>query len=175
MLYYSRLMRLCAESFFTHGKDCENVFEENRITVRAMLTECNLLMVMDNSRYCRGLDLGKFHMLIHYRKLLTIIRRGWKPLTVSVELDLVKPIKIFQKYQISSRVISIDDGYVYMVHKFISGEKVYARAISKGCFVSGTKRISTDEVNKLYGVSQVPDPEIVGKWTELKQSKKNCI
>ncbi|WP_367593454.1 thioesterase family protein [Mycobacterium asiaticum] len=133
--------------------------------------ECNLFMVMDNSKYNRVVDLTKYYMLIHYNKLGTILRRRWNPLTVSLELSIMRPLRIFHKYQVVSKVIYWKNGYVYLEHRFMRRNTLHAMALSRTCFVSGDKLVSDEDLSELYGTGSPPIPDVISKWDELKTLK----
>lgn len=172
MLYYLRLITLWFQSHFLYESKPHNIFEENSFSVRTMPTECNLFMIMDNSKYNRIVDLSKFFILIHYRKFNTIVKKGWRPLTVALELNLERPIRVFQKYQISSKVIYWENGFVFLEHKFFMNNKLHATALSKACFVMGKTLVQDQELNELYGITSPPMPEIIAKWNALRQVKR---
>ncbi|WP_172827155.1 thioesterase family protein [Mycobacterium asiaticum] len=133
--------------------------------------ECNLFMMMDNSKYNRVVDLTKYYMLIHYRKLGIILKRKWNPLTVSLELSIMRPVRLFQKYQVVSKVIYWKNGYVYLEHRFLRNDTLHAMALSRTCFVAGDKLVADEDLSELYGTTSPLIPDIISKWDELKTLK----
>lgn len=174
MLYYIRMLTIWFKSIYTYERKAQNIFTQNTLSIRAMPSECNLFMVMDNSKYNRAIDLSKFYILIHYKKFGEILKKQWKPLTVSLELNLLRPIGVFQKYQVSSKVTCWENGFIFMEHNFYSKNKLIATALSKACFVSGKKKVLDDELNTLYGMSSPPMPEVITRWNELKHLQLKC-
>ncbi|MFJ1267745.1 hypothetical protein ACD661_04120 [Legionella lytica] len=85
-----------------------------------MPTECNLFMIMDNSKYNRGVDLSKFYILIHYKKLGVLIKKQWKTLTVSLELSFDVP---HQRYPTFFMVLAYAVQIIAMISLYVATQQ----------------------------------------------------
>lgn len=172
MIHYFRMLTFWLRSIFIYEKNLKKILDENSFFIRTMPTECNFFMIMDNCAYNKILDLSKFYILLHYRKFGLVIKRKWKPLTVSLDMSLIRPIKVLQKYRISSKVLYWENSYIYMEHKFFIKDKLHATALSKSCFMIGKKLVQDDDLNALYDMKSPSKPDVIAKWSELKNIKR---
>lgn len=175
MLYYFRLVLIYLKNLFAKTDDSRHIFSSNVLHLRAMPTDCNLFFIMDNAKYNKMLDLGKFYMLIHFGKFNKIAMNSWRPLTLGVELNISQPIKMFHRVQLTSQALYWKNGCIYLEHKFIVKGKVCAMALSKSCFLRDKQLVGDDELNALYGMTSPPKPELVAKWNELSEIKAKHI
>lgn len=175
MLFYLRLLSLYLKGVFNKESDNKQVLAHSSIKLRVMPTETNAFLLMDNSRYNRALDLGKFDALLRFNKFKQIIKQRWIPLTICVDMSIFKPIRLFTQFRLVSRVAYWERGYVYMEHKFLVENVLHATALSKSCFLKGKQLVTDKELGQLYGISSPLKPETISKWDELGQTKKNHL
>lgn len=172
MLHYFRFVSFYIKSLFKKPHPDKTIFMPHTFSLRATPFDCNAFMIMDNAKFNQAVDLGKFYILIYFKKLNAIIKRHWYPLTICVELSIFRPIKLFSKFEVSSQVIYWENGYIYMVHKFLVKNVPHAMAISRSCCIHDGKVVSDDELNELYNVLPPEKPLIVEQWQALSSSKK---
>ncbi|MDH5391552.1 MAG: thioesterase family protein [Gammaproteobacteria bacterium] len=102
------------------------------ITLRVLLTDLDLNRHMNNGRFLTIMDLGRMDLLKRTGTLKLAIKNKWMPIVGTATIDFQRPLKLWQKYELHSRIYSWDDKWIYLEQTFISNDKLIAKARIKG-------------------------------------------
>jgi acyl-CoA thioesterase FadM len=150
------------------------VLDDSRVCFRVLPNDCDINLHMNNGRYLSFMDLGRVHLLGQIRLLPLIFRNRWMPVLAAAEINFIRSLRPFQKFELVTRVVTWDDKYVYMEQLFEVRGDIYAHAFVKGLFLGADGRVSNASVLALLGYAgEAPQmPEELRIWAELGSAKK---
>ena len=153
----------------------KGVLEESRVAFRVLPTDCDINFHMNNGRYLSLMDLGRLHLVAQIGLLGAIVRRRWFAALAAAEVNFIRQLAPFQRFELVTRVITWDDKYAYMEQRFESNGVLCAHAFAKGLFLDGGKRVKNADVVAELGYTGEPPPfpEALRLWAELGDAKKH--
>jgi len=156
------------------GLPRRGVFEDSRVGFRVLPTDCDVNLHMNNGRYLAFMDLGRLHLVAQIGLLGIILRRRWGAALGAAEINFIRPLAPFQKFELVTRLVTWDEKYAYMEQRFESGGVLFAHAFVKGLFLDRDGRVEPAEVSAALGSTEVPPPmpEALRIWAELGTVKK---
>ena len=151
-----------------------DLFAESRVAFRVLPTDCDINFHMNNGRYLSLLDLGRLHLMAQIGLLRVIVRRRWGAALAAAEVNFIRQLAPFQKFDLVTRVVTWDDKYAYMEQRFESNGVLCAHAFVKGLFLDRGARVSNADVVAELGYSGAPPPftDELRLWAELGSIKK---
>lgn len=150
------------------------LFDESRTSFRVWPNDCDLNLHMNNSRYLAFMDLGRIHLLRQVRLLWRLVRARWSPVMSAAEINFIRPLRPFQRFDVITRIVTWDEKYLYLEHRIESGDELCAIATVRGLFLRQGHVVAPDEAARTLGVeaSPPPMPVLVRYWKELTAIKK---
>lgn len=128
------------------------LLDETRLSFRCWPTDLDFNMHMTNSRYASFMDLSRVEMMIRNGAWTRIRAAGLYPVLGSSSTRFRRPILPFAKFDVTARVVSWDERWIYIEHKLIlAGGEVAALCIVKTTFLSREGRIPTDRLVAIMG------------------------
>ena len=145
-----------------------HILDETITKLVVLPNDLDINMHMNNSRYLTVMDLGRvefsmatqiFH-LSRKKKLVGIVGK--------INIEYLRPLKLWQKYTITTRCISWDEKWFYIGQKFESNGKVVARAVVKLLF-RGQEGVNTTPTKmlSLIGYNEIFVPEVDSEFKHL--------
>ena len=120
--------------------------DEGRITLRVLPTDLDLNFHMNNGRYLSVADLGRVDLIFRGGLFGIMRRKGWYPVMGSIKITYLRSLNVFERYELTTRIVGWDDKWIYMVQRFERGGHVIAHGVMKTLFMSKTGRVSTAEL-----------------------------
>ena len=167
-------LRLLILLFKLIGLPRKGLLEESRVAFRVLPNDCDINFHMNNGRYLTFMDLGRVHLMAQLRLLGVIFRNKWKPVLAAAEINFIRALAPFQKFDLVTRIVTWDEKYCYMEQKFESEGAVCAHAFVKGLFLDAKGKVKNSAVVAELGFSESPPPmpEELRIWAELGSVKK---
>ncbi len=167
-------LRLFFLLFRLIGLPRKGVLEESRVAFRVLPTDCDINLHMNNGRYLSFMDLGRVHLVVQMGLLRTIARRRWRAALGAAEINFIRAIGPFRKFELVTRLVTWDDKYAYMEQRFEVDGVLCAHAFVKGLFLDGRGRVESSTVVAELGYSGTPPPmpRELQIWAELGNVKK---
>ena len=135
-----------------------DIMGENHMTFRCLPTDLDMNLHMTNSRYHSFMDLSRIDFMIRNGAWARLRAVGLNPVLGSSSIRFRRSVKLFQKFDVTTRVASWDERWIYIEHKLIAGEETAAIALVKSTFLGKDGRVPTDELLALMGY-RGPKPE----------------
>ena len=156
------------------GLPKKGLFEESRVAFRVLPTDCDMNFHMNNGRYLTFMDLGRVHLMAQLGLIRVIVRNKWKPVLAAADINFIRQIAPFQKFDLVTRIVTWDDKYAYMEQRFESEGTLHAHAYVKGLFLGARGRVANSAVVAELGYTGEPPPcpEELRLWVELGNVKK---
>lgn len=130
------LFRLLHVLLFSRFRSKVEVLGECSTPFTVLPTDLDVLMHMNNGIYLSLQDLARMDYMIRAQALKKISARGWYPVVASEMIRFRRSLGLFKKFELRTRLISWDDRYIYMEHKFVSGNEVMALGMIRARFLS---------------------------------------
>jgi acyl-CoA thioesterase FadM len=167
-------LRLFLLLFKLIGLPRRGLFDESRVAFRVLPTDCDINFHMNNGRYLSFMDLGRVHLLKQLRAIRTMYRKRWMPVLAAADINFIRQLAPFQKFDLVTRIVTWDEKYCYMEQRFESEGALCAHAYVKGLFLDTKGRVANSTVVAELGFTESapPMPEELRLWVDLGNAKK---
>ena len=171
MNLYLRLLLLALRMV---RQERRGVLADSRVQFRVLPNDCDLNLHMNNGRYLSFMDLGRVHLMGQIGLFRLIFRNRWKPVLAAAEINFIRQMAPFRKFDLVTRVVTWDEKYVYMEQLFEYRGEICAHAFVKGLFLGARGRVSNATVLAMLGHDAPPPPmpDELRIWAELGNAKK---
>ena len=143
-----------------------NLLGTSSVAMRVWPTDLDVQMHMNNGRYLSLMDLGRIDLLVRSGFWREARRRGWFPLVAAGAIEYRRPLRLFERYRLTTRILGWDERWFYLEHSFRRGDKVAATAMIKAMIRSAAGAVPTSDALAAIGVSQ-PSPALPEHVTAL--------
>ena len=164
-LLFRLLKTLLRYLLYPQGMD---VLGESVVHFRCWPNDLDTNLHMNNGRYLTLLDLGRLDLLLRTGSAKHAMRRKWYPVLAAAQFRFRKPLNVFQRFQIRTRIVGWDEKFVFIEQKILRQGKLVTHALLKGAFVGPQGTVPITELVKLLGqdVTPPPLPEEWRAWLE---------
>lgn len=138
-----------------------------RMTFRVVPTDLDVLGHMNNGVYFSLMDLGRIDLMIRTGAWKRLTALGMYPVMASETMSFRKSLQPWQKFELETRLIGIDDKAVYCEQRFVVDGEIYAQAMTRARFLrKGGGVVSIDDLTAVLEVdaAHFPPPEWVTQW-----------
>ena len=94
-----------------------NALDESVLSFIVLPNDIDIYKITDD-RYLAITDLGRVDLTLRTGLAKTLIKRKWVPLATYASMRFRYPLKVFQRYQLRSRIVFWDDETFYLQHIF---------------------------------------------------------
>lgn len=122
---------------------------------RVWITDMDV-SVMNHAAIMTVLETGRLDLMIRSNFLKIAAKNKWYFPCQAISIQFYRPLKIFQKAQIFTRISYVDAKWIYLEQKIERKGKVIAACIVKGTVKKGRKTIHTSEVIKALPIDSLP-------------------
>lgn len=131
---------------------------ESVVAFRVWPNDLDTNLHMNNGRYLTLLDLGRLDLLLRIGAAGPALRRKWYPVLAAVQLRFRRPLNLFQRFEIRTRMVTWDHKWVYLEQRILRKGKVVTHALLKAAFVGPHGSVPMSDVVALLGTRVVPPP-----------------
>jgi acyl-CoA thioesterase FadM len=135
------------------------VLDTGRVPMRVWPGDLDVLLHMNNGRYLTIMDLGRVDFMIRSGLLGKLRQRGWYPVVAALSITYRRPMTLWQRFEMTTRIAGWDDRWVYLQQEFHSGGKLVAAAMVKGAFRGPDGAVPIAALIELAGFTGQP-PQI---------------
>jgi hypothetical protein len=102
------------------------------------------------------------------------VRRRWGAALAAAEINFIRQLAPLQKFDLVTRVVTWDEKYAYMEHRFESDGALCAHAFARGLFLEKGRPISNAALIAELGYAgeTPPFPDELRIWAEMGSVKK---
>lgn len=143
-------------------------WESTEITLRALPTDVDFLMHINNGQYFSLFDLGRFDMMVRSGLWAGARKRGWHPVVQAEQITFRKSVNFWTKFQIYTKLIGVDDRCFYIEHRVVVDGEIYVRAYVAGRLVGDNGPVTIEEILEMAAENGHPAPENFEVSEELK-------
>lgn len=145
------------------GKTPLSIWDTSRARFRVNLADLDVQRHMNNGRYLSIMDLGRMDLMLRSGFWKRIADQGWYPVVAGQTITYRRSLELWQRFELSTRVLGYDERWIYMEQVFRVGETVHADAVVRARFLRrGGSSVDVDEVLRLAG--PVPEDLVLPEW-----------
>lgn len=166
-----RLMRILFQSW---RRESIGFFDPSVVTFRVLLNDLDLNMHMTNSRYLAVMDLGRVDLLIRTGLGRFFISDKWQAVLGVAHIRFRRPLRLFQKYTLTTRIVGVDEKWSYIEQRFESDGQLIAHALVRGIFARNGKSIPVEDIVEKLGLPKTMEPlsTVLQQWKDLDEAFK---
>ncbi|WP_029151324.1 acyl-CoA thioesterase [Microbacterium indicum] len=112
-----------------------SLWDEGRVSFRVLPNDLDVLRHMNNGRYLTLLDLGRTDLMMRSGFWQKVQERGWYSVVAAQTITYKRSLTLWQKFDITTRVLGHDGRSVYMQQEFRRGATLIARATIQARFL----------------------------------------
>lgn len=102
------------------------LFDTSSVAMRVWPNDLDVQMHMNNGRYLSVMDLGRIDLLVRSGFFQEARRRGWFPLVAATAVEYCRPLKLFERYDLHTRLLGWDERWFFLEQQFTRGGKPVA-------------------------------------------------
>jgi acyl-CoA thioesterase FadM len=130
-----------------------------RLRFRVLPTDIDFNLHMNNARYLSLMDLGRVDLLNRLGLLRLAFRGRWFPVLGAASIRFHRPLKLWDRFELFTRVTGWDQKWIYLEQRFERGGKPVATAQVKGLVRGPEGSIPTPAILEQAGVDE-PSPTL---------------
>jgi acyl-CoA thioesterase FadM len=145
------------------------ILDETVVRFRVWPNDLDLNFHMNNGRYLTLLDLGRLDLLMHNGSIRHLFKRKWYPVLASCHVRFRRPLNLFQKFEIRTRIVTWDEKWIYLEQRMLRNGQVAMHAYLKGVFMArGEGSVPITRLLDLMGIRQEAPamPAGLAAWKE---------
>lgn len=144
------------------------ILEESVVRFRVWPNDLDTNLHMNNGRYLTLMDLGRLDLLLHNGAIPFVLKNKWYPVLAGTQLRFRRPLNLFQKFEIRTRIVTWDFKWVYLEQRIFRKGELALQAYLKGVFVGPKGSVPITELLALMGTREPPPPMPAGLAAWLK-------
>lgn len=111
-----------------------DVLGTTRVSFRAWPTDLDLNGHVNNGRYLMFADLARIDWFLRTGVMQTALRRRARPVVGDAMAKFRRDLRLFQSFEIHSRLLGWDERWDFLEHRFVRGGRVIAVVAVRGMF-----------------------------------------
>lgn len=127
---------------------------------------------MNNGRYLTLMDLGRLDLLLRNGAVPHVLRQKWYPVLAATLIRFRRPLNLFQKFEIRTRIVTWDAKWVYLEQIILRKGDLVLQAYLKGVFVGPKGSVPITRLLELMKVTETPPPITpgLGAWLAAEEA-----
>lgn len=159
--------RLLIHSLTRRGRDL-TPWDTAVTPFRVAPTDLDVLGHMNNGRFATLMDLGRADLMRRSGMSARARRLGWYAVVAGQSITYRRSLTLGQRFELHTRVLGVDENWLYMDQRFTRGDTTVAHAIVRARFLTRAGgSVPHDEIERLVGTipGTLHVPDWVGEWT----------
>ena len=109
----------------------------SRLGFRVWPTDLDTSAHLNNGRYLTLMDLGRLDIMVRSGLWRSVLRHKWTPVASAIKIRFRRELRLFQRFEIATRIVAWDATNVVMEQQFIfthgpKAGQIAAHALFKG-------------------------------------------
>ncbi len=173
MLVWLRLLVTFIRSCFRGPIHSSEEVVKNSISMdfRIWPTECELTLV-NQARYLTFMEASRLDLMRRTGHFFLLLKNGWGSVIGTQYISYKRPLKRFQKFEVTSQIIYWDKKWFYFEHRFLRNGKLMAHALVKIIVVTKKSYINPATVFNARNLQllSIEKPKYVTKLEEFEKT-----
>jgi len=143
------------------------------LRLRVWPADIDFNLHLNNARYLSIMDYGRIHLLARGGLLRMILKEKWTPLVGAVWMTYRRPLPLFARYELATRLVCWDKRWFYMEQIFTGEDGLVAVGWVKGALHESAGLVNPQRLmDKVQpGIVSPPIPEGLETLNDLTREK----
>lgn len=125
------------------------------LSFRVWITDIDV-SVMNHASILTVMEAGRIDAMIRANFFRVASKNKWFFPSQAISVQYYKPLKIFQKAQLYTRISYADEKWIYTEQKIIRKEKIIAACLAKSIIKKGRKTVPVSELTQKLNIGNFP-------------------
>jgi acyl-CoA thioesterase FadM len=136
------------------------------IRMHVLPNDLDLNMHVNNGRYGTFMDLGRMDLIVRIGLLQLMREHNWFPVVTDMHLRFLRPLNLWQSFELETRLLGWDERWFYFQQQFISNGKLCTVGLVKTQIRHGHRRVDISKVLEgLHYEQRSPQmPDSIRQW-----------
>jgi acyl-CoA thioesterase FadM len=148
--------------------------QSSTLHFRVWPNDLDLNLHVNNGRYLTLMDLGRMDLMFRSGAIRYWFEGKLTPLVGLSFCRHFKALRLFQAFELQTKLLGWDEKWVYFEHRFESKGKLYALGIVKGLMAGPQGLLPSVELMRLLGIQET-SPELKAYLKDLNLSERGVI
>lgn len=164
MTLFLRLLQIAWRSLFR--PKITDLGTEIRETFRVAPWDLDLFLHLNNAKYLNYMEATRWSLVFRAGFFFRSFKRGWSLPIAKIEIRYLRPLQLWQKFEVTSQIVAYDAKWVYLHQCFIRNGKTMAQAMVRSLVYSKTGAVPPEVYLEGLGLSagEVQMPPSLQKW-----------
>ncbi len=169
MSIWLRTLAMMLAALFRQKLD---VFDVSQLRFRVMPDDLDFNIHMNNARYLAIMDIGRTDLILRTGMWRVLLKNHWQPVLASSLVRFRRPLKPFQRFDLTSRLLCWDDKWLYIEHRIETGGTLASASVVRAAFVGVDGVIPAAQLALALGHSGASPalPAWVAAWRETERA-----
>ena len=150
-----RWIRLLSALMIARGRSRLPVTGESSLSFRVWLTDIDI-SIMNHAAILTVMEAGRIDFMVRCGFFQLAKRRKWYFVSAALSVQYFRPLKVFQKATLSTKVFHVEDPWIYIEQKISRNGKDIAFCIVKSKVKKGRETISAFAIIRELGSDELP-------------------
>jgi len=154
-----RLLLLLLSSFW---KKPLGILDESVIMLTVLPNDVDVRKIT-RDRYFAIMDLGRMDLIFRSGLLKLMLKNKWVPVSTFDTIRFRYPLKLFQRFQLKTKIVWWDDETIYLKHTFVRKGRIVATSYGFATLLGSKGTVPSKKILDQIGPSVIKpsEPEIV--------------
>jgi acyl-CoA thioesterase FadM len=144
-----RWIRLLTTLAISRFRSKLRINEPSIMTFRVWVTDIDV-SIMNHAAMMSVMEMGRIDFMVRTGFFKLAQRNKWYFPSSNIQVQFFRPLKMFQKATVVTKVFNISDKWIYLEQKILRGEKLIACCVVKSTVKKGRQQLNiTDIVQQL--------------------------
>ena len=150
-----RWFRLFPTIFAARNRSKLSISEESNLTFRVWPTDIDV-SIMNHAAIMTVMEMGRIDYMVRTGFFKLARKKKWYFPIRGISAQFIRPLKLFQKANLITRVFHVNESWFYIEQKIIRKGKIIAICIVKATVKKGKISVSTNEILKELNIVELP-------------------
>jgi acyl-CoA thioesterase FadM len=162
------LLRMMGAALAAPFRPRLGLYDASHLAFRVMPPDLDYNVHMNNARYLALMDVGRVDLILRTGMWRTMWQNHWQAVIAGSIVRYRRPLKPFQRMQMTSRLIGWDEKWFYIDHRIAAGAALACQAMVRGAFIGAEGILAPVILAKAMGVPDTPPelPNWISAWQD---------
>jgi acyl-CoA thioesterase FadM len=168
-----RWLRLIFALVTAKFKSKINLYDTSTLFFRVWITDIDV-SVMNHAALLTVMEMGRIDLMVRTNFFEAAAKEKWYFPSQGISVQFYRPLKAFQKAELHTKILFIDEDWIYVQQKVLRNGKAVAACLVKGIVKKGRDKVPTSEIMTLLGFEKhaMEKPELISSY-ELESKQMN--
>lgn len=131
------------------------ITDESRLRFRVWLTDIDI-SIMNHAAMMSVMETGRIDLMARTGFLKLAQKNKWYVPSSSIHVQFFRPLKLFQRATLITRVFYVDEKWIYIKQKILRQDKTIALCMVKSTVKKGREQVNILDILKQLKIGKAP-------------------